>query len=100
MWQESTFDLATIDRELALTASVGMNAVRVYLHSLLWLENPAGFLQSIKAFLAVADRHGIHTMLVLFDSCWIPEPCLGRQPALRAGGPYQRLGTGARNPCA
>ena len=39
MWQASTFDLATIDRELSLAASIGMNAARVYLHDLLWLED-------------------------------------------------------------
>ena len=80
MWQASTFDLATIDRELGLAASIGMNAVRVYLHDLLWLEDAAGFLDRIDAFLRAADSHGIRTMLVLFDSCWDPEPSLGPQP--------------------
>ncbi|MBV9840335.1 MAG: cellulase family glycosylhydrolase [Sphingomonadaceae bacterium] len=85
MWQATTFDLATIDRELALAASVGMNAARVYLHDLLWLEDSAGFLDRIDRFLAVADRHGIGVMLVLFDSCWHPEPKLGPQPQPRRG---------------
>lgn len=85
MWQASSFDSATIDRELALAASVGMNAVRVYLHDLLWLEDSAAFLERIDAFLAMADRHGIRAMLVLFDSCWHPEPELGPQPEPRAG---------------
>lgn len=85
MWQASTFDPATIDRELALAASLGMNAVRVYLHDLLWLEDPRGFLDRIDAFLAMADGHRIRTMLVLFDSCWHPEPALGAQPEPRAG---------------
>ena len=85
MWQAGTFDLPMIDRELALAASVGMNAVRVYLHDLLWIEDPQGFLKRIDAFLAVADRHGIRTMLVLFDSCWHPEPELGPQPHPREG---------------
>ena len=85
MWQASTFDLPTIDRELALAASVGMNSVRVYLHDLLWLEDAPGFLDRIDAFLGVADRHGIRTMLVLFDSCWHPEPALGPQPEPREG---------------
>jgi hypothetical protein len=85
MWQASTFDLPTIDRELALAASVGMNSVRVYLHDLLWLEDSEGFLDRIDAFLNVADLHGIRTMLVLFDSCWHPEPALGPQPEPREG---------------
>ena len=85
MWQASTFDLATIERELELAASVGMNCARVYLHDLLWLEGADAFLGRIDAFLTVADRHGIRTMLVLFDSCWHPEPALGPQPEPREG---------------
>ena len=85
MWQASTFDLVTIDRELGLAASIGMNAVRVYLHDLLWLEDPQGFLDRIDAFLDVASRHDIRTMLVLFDSCWNPDPALGPQPQPRDG---------------
>lgn len=80
MWQPATFDLPVIEQELALAASVGMNAVRVYLHDLLWVDDAAGFLDRIERFLAAADRHHIRTMLVLFDSCWHPEPALGAQP--------------------
>ncbi|MGL4313890.1 MAG: cellulase family glycosylhydrolase [Sphingomonas sp.] len=85
MWQAETFDLPTIERELALAASIGMNAVRVYLHDLLWLDDAQGFLTRIDQFLAAAERFGIRTMLVLFDSCWDPEPKLGPQPAPRDG---------------
>jgi hypothetical protein len=85
MWQAETFDLVAIDRELALASSLGMNAVRVYLHDLLWLQDAAGFLDRIDRFLASADRNGIRTMLVLFDSCWDPEPELGPQRAPKSG---------------
>jgi hypothetical protein len=78
-WQAGTFDLSAIDRELAWAASLGMNAARVYLHDLLWQEDPAGFTARIDSFLSAAERHGIKTMLVLFDSCWHPEPALGPQ---------------------
>lgn len=80
MWQPATFDPARIETELTLAASIGMNAVRVYLHDLLWIDDAEGFLGRVEAFLAIADRHGIGTMLVLFDSCWHPEPALGPQP--------------------
>lgn len=78
-WQEDSFDLPTIERELAWAAELGMNSVRVYLHDLLWAEDSAGFVARIDQFLTAADRHGIRTMLVLFDSCWHPEPALGQQ---------------------
>jgi 3-hydroxyisobutyrate dehydrogenase len=85
MWQPETFDLAAIERELALAASLGMNAARVYLHDLLWEQDAPGFLDRIDQFLSVAFRFNIRTMLVLFDSCWHPEPALGPQPQPKAG---------------
>lgn len=84
-WQPETFDPPTIDRELGWAADLGMNSVRVYLHDLLWHADPDGFLGRIDAFLAAADRHGIRTMVVLFDSCWHPEPVLGPQPQPKPG---------------
>ena len=85
MWQAGTFDLATIKIELALAASLGMNAVRVYLHDLLWEQDAAGLLQRMEAFLAAAHAHGIRTMFVLFDSCWDPHPELGEQRVPQTG---------------
>ncbi|HEU0044220.1 cellulase family glycosylhydrolase [Sphingomonas sp.] len=81
-WQQDTFDLVAIDRELGWAAGLGMNATRVYLHDLLWQQDPVGFIARIEAYLNAAERHGIRTMLVLFDSCWHPDPALGpqRQP--------------------
>ncbi len=81
MWQAETFDLKAIDRELALAASVGMTAIRVYLHDLLWLRDAQGFMARIEAFLQHANAHKIRTMFVLFDSCWDPDPVLGPQRA-------------------
>ncbi len=85
MWQPDTFDLGAIERELDLAASVNMNAVRVYLHDLLWIQDAPGFLDRIDRFLAAANARGIRTMLVLFDSCWDPEPALGPQRQPRDG---------------
>ncbi len=81
MWHAASFDLAAIERELDLAASLGLNAVRVYLHDLLWLEDADAFLRRIDLFLAAAAHRGIRTMLVLFDSCWDEEPTLGPQKA-------------------
>jgi hypothetical protein len=80
MWQAETFDPATIDRELGLAESLGFNSIRVFLHDLPYEQDPAGFLKRVDQFLAIADKHHIGTMLVLFDGCWHPHPKLGKQP--------------------
>jgi len=79
MWQADSFDLATIDKELALAKGLGFNSVRVFLHDMLWEQDSKGFLDRIDQFLAVADKHGIGVMFVLFDGCWDPQPHLGKQ---------------------
>ncbi len=80
MWQAETFDPKTIDRELGYAKELGFNSVRVFLHDLLWQQDSAGFLKRTDEFLKIADKHGIKTMFVLFDSCWHPLPKLGPQP--------------------
>ncbi|QYE36205.1 glycoside hydrolase family 5 protein [Polymorphobacter sp. PAMC 29334] len=85
MWQAETFDPATIDRELGFAAGVGMNAVRIFLHDLLWRDDPDGLLDRIETVLGLADKHGIATMPVFFDSCWNPAPVSGPQPLPRPG---------------
>jgi len=80
MWQADTFDPETIDRELGWAAGLGMNVVRVYLHDLAYEQDPDGFLERIEYFLGSADSHGIATMFVIFDDCWLAEPRAGKQP--------------------
>jgi len=79
MWQADTFDLPEIEKELEMSASIGMNTHRVFLHDLLWEQDPEGFTNRIDQFLAAADRHGIKPLLVLFDGVWDPAPRLGPQ---------------------
>jgi hypothetical protein len=79
MWQAATFDPTTIDRELGWAQGIGMNTVRVFLHNLLWEQDPKGFEQRIDTFLTIAARHHIRPIFVLFDSCWDPFPNLGPQ---------------------
>jgi hypothetical protein len=79
MWQADTFDLKTIDRELGWAQGIGMNTMRVFLHNLAWKQDPAGFLDRMEKFLAVADKHHIRIMFVLLDSVWDPNPQLGKQ---------------------
>jgi hypothetical protein len=79
MWQADTFDPTTIDRELGWAEGIGMNTMRVFLHNLLWQQDPEGFKKRIDIFLTIAARHHIRPIFVLFDSCWEPFPKLGPQ---------------------
>ena len=79
MWQEATFNPTEIDTELSWAEAMGMNTMRVFLHDLLWQQDAAGFQKRIDRFLALASRHHIRPMFVLFDSCWDPLPHVGPQ---------------------
>ena len=80
MWQAETYDPATIERELGWAESLGFNALRVYLHDLVWSADAGGFAARIDDFLRIAQRHGMKVLLVLFDDCHRPAPRLGVQP--------------------
>jgi hypothetical protein len=56
-----------------------MNTMRVFLHDLLWEQDPEGFLDRIDQYLEISSKHGIRTMLVLFDGVWDPDPKPGKQ---------------------
>ena len=79
MWQATTWDPATIDRELGWAQQLGMNTMRVYLHDLLWRQDSTGFLRRMDEFLVIANRHGIRPIFVLFDAVWDPFPKTGKQ---------------------
>jgi len=80
MWQASTFDPVTIDKELALAASIGMNTLRVYLHDLVWADDEQGLYDRMDSFLEICGGHGIRPFFVFFDDCHFPYPKLGVQP--------------------
>ena len=85
MWQESSFDSITIDRELGFAQSIGMNVMRVYLHHLAWQLDKTGFKKRMNTYLAVADKHGITTIFVFFDDCWNETYAPGKQPLPKTG---------------
>jgi Cellulase (glycosyl hydrolase family 5) len=99
MWQQETFDPTEIDTELSWAQALGMNTMRVFLHDLLWEQDSAGFQKRIDQFLAIAARHHIRPMFVLFDSCWDPLPHLGPQhppiPGVHNSGWVQSPGAAA-----
>ena len=79
MWQRETFDLPTIDRELALAQDIGFNSVRVFVNFVIWESDPAWLMHALDQFLSVADRHGIATMVILLDDCFKQDPKPGPQ---------------------
>ncbi len=85
MWQAETFDTTVIRRELSWASSVGMNCARVFLHDLLYKQDPSGFLKRMDVFLKIANRYKIKVMFVFFDSVWDPYPYLGKQRDPRPG---------------
>jgi hypothetical protein len=85
MWQASSFDPQRIDKELGWAESLGLNTMRVFLHDLLWQQDPEGFKKRVDIFLNIAQKHKIRPLFVLFDSCWDPNPKLGKQRAPKPG---------------
>ncbi|MGZ5191053.1 MAG: 1,4-beta-xylanase [Flavisolibacter sp.] len=85
MWQAETFDPATIDKELGWAENIGFNTMRVYLHSVAWKTDPAGFKKRMDEYLSISDKHGIKTLFVFFDDCWNKIPQAGLQPAPKPG---------------
>ncbi|MEJ7664923.1 MAG: hypothetical protein WKG07_38120 [Hymenobacter sp.] len=59
--------------------------MRVFLHSLAWKEDPAGFKKRMNDYLAIAHKHHIGTMFVFFDDYWNPDAKIGPQPAPKPG---------------
>ena len=101
MWQADTFDPQRIDLELGWAEAIGLNTMRVFLHDLPWQEDTAGFQKRIDTFLAIADKHHIRILFVLFDSVWDPNPQLGKQhaptPGVHNSGWVQSPGAAALN---
>jgi hypothetical protein len=99
MWQAASFDPAQIDKELGWAQAMGMTTMRVFLHDALWQQDAPGFKKRIDVFLTIAARHGIKPLLVLFDSCWDPNPKLGPQhppiPGVHNSGWVQGPGANA-----
>jgi Cellulase (glycosyl hydrolase family 5) len=85
MWQADTFDPKRIDLEFGWAESIGLNTMRVFLHDLPWQQDAQGFKARIDIFLQIADKHHIKPLFVLFDSCWDPNPQLGKQHEPRPG---------------
>ena len=80
MWQASTWDPQTIDKELGWCEELGFNTHRVYLHDLVWAADEAGLYERMDQFLDCCAAHGIRPFFVFFDDCHYPAAKLGPQP--------------------
>lgn len=80
MWQASTWDAATIDKELGWAAGIGMNTMRVFLHDMVWASDEKGLYKRMDEFLNICKKHSIRPWFVFFDDCHYPNPSLGVQP--------------------
>ncbi|KAA5825128.1 T9SS type A sorting domain-containing protein [Algibacter amylolyticus] len=80
MWQASTWDPVTIDKELGWAEDMGMNTLRVYLHDLVWEDDEQGLYDRMDQFLTICQNHKIRPFFVFFEDVHYPEPKLGPQP--------------------
>jgi hypothetical protein len=69
MWQNSTFDAATIDRELGWAEQWGINSVRVFLNYVVWEAEAETFKKNFATFLDLCEKHKIRVMPIPFDDC-------------------------------
>jgi len=85
MWQADTFDPDSIRQELGWARHLGLNAIRVFLHDLVWRQDPSGFKGRFRALMGLAEQDGISILPVFFDDCHNKEPRLGKQPDPKPG---------------
>ena len=86
MWSAETWSPAQIDKELCWAAdSLGFNTMRVFLSSVVYEHDPAGFKARVDEFLRICDRYDVMPLFVFFDDCWDPESAYGPQRAPKPG---------------
>lgn len=85
MWQSESYDPETINKEFGYAEDLGMNAMRIFLHSLVWKDDPIGFKTRIRVLIKLAENHGIRVIFVFFDDCWNKDPKIGDQPQPKPG---------------
>lgn len=93
MWQAESFDEATIKKELKMANDLGFNAVRIFLHDMLWERDAAGFKKRINRFMEIADQNGMKVIITLFTNGGkFENPQFGKQPEptpdLHGGGQW------------
>ena len=100
MWQAETYDPTTIDRELGWAENIGMNTMRVFLHNLVYEQDPKAFEKRIDGFLddcrASPYTAGSCALRFLLGSA----PKTGTAASASAGCAQLALGAGSRDGCS
>src|SRR5689334_25129440 len=65
MWQPATFDPKRIDLELGWAQSLGLNTMRVFLHDLLWKQDPEGFKKRINYCIRNAQKYIMKNLFMM-----------------------------------
>lgn len=75
IWQKEYHDevLETVDRELSLAESLGLNSVRMRLPFEVWQAQHDSFMDNLEDFLTRLDSHGITMMPIFFSDCCVPK---------------------------
>lgn len=83
MWDKTTFNAASIDKELALAEKSGMNSLRAVLQYAVYEDDPQYFLKTLDTFMRICDKHHIKFIPAFFDDCSFgikSDPQIGLQP--------------------
>jgi hypothetical protein len=83
MWDKTGFSPDVIRRELKLMSALGMNCVRFVMQYKVYEDDPAYFLKTLDAFLALCSEAKVKAMPIFFDDCVFgasADPVIGRQP--------------------
>ena len=86
MWMPYNFDVAKMDKELALAQDVGFNCLRVVLPFVVWEHDPVAFKKRLDTFLGICHKRGIKVMFCIFEDCGeLRNPEYGQQPDVLKG---------------
>uniref|UniRef100_A0A914CLI6 C-type lectin domain-containing protein n=1 Tax=Acrobeloides nanus TaxID=290746 RepID=A0A914CLI6_9BILA len=81
MWQAETFNADLIDKEISFGSKLGFTVFRIFLHDLVYFNDPTGFKSRMNTVLNILDKYKMKALFVFFDS-ENPDtnPTLGQQP--------------------
>jgi len=79
IWSKETFDAKTIDHELGLLKSIGMNTVRIFLSDIVWRHDAEGMYERMSQFLDLCEKHDVYVMFTFFTNGGRPDGKYGKQ---------------------